>query len=285
MTPRALIRQSAKQLMEASIPDPTVDAALLLSHITGKPALHLRLDDDTELSSDILHQYKNLLEKRLQRIPLQHLTGVQSFYGRDFTVDGRVLIPRPETELLCERAIACLRPLTAPTALDLCCGSGCLAITMQLETNATVHAADLSIDALQLAKQNAADLGAPVTFHQGDLFDAVSDMQFDIIVSNPPYIPSADCRTLQMEVRFEPSMALNGGEDGYDFYRRIANEAPAHLTENGVVLLEVGFDQAETVAQLMQDAGFASTQIFCDYNDIPRMVVSHLHNKEEAANA
>ena len=187
-----------------------------------------------------------------------------------------MLIPRPETELLAERAIAALREHPHPIALDLCCGSGALAVSMSLEfPGAQVHAADLSPDALAVTAKNAELLGASVTLHQGDLFAAVPEIAFDVIVSNPPYIPSADCLTLQEEVRREPMMALDGGTDGLNFYRRIAADAPKFLRPGGVLLLEVGFDQAEAVMALLAD--FADVQAHEDYQHIPRMIEARKH--------
>ena len=217
-----------------------------------------------------------LVSRRLTRQPLQYLLNTQPFLGRDFYVDERVLIPRPETELLAERAIAALREHPHPIALDLCCGSGALAVSMALEVpGAQVHAADLSPDALAVTAKNAELLGASVTLHQGDLFAAVPEIAFDVIVSNPPYIPSADCLTLQEEVRREPMMALDGGTDGLNFYRRIASDAPKFLRPGGVLLLEVGFDQAEAVMALLAD--FADVQAHEDYQHIPRMIEARKH--------
>lgn len=276
MTPQALIRETTALFHQAGIPDPAWDSALLLAHLTGKPALNLRLDMDTQLDEDTLREYARLRDLRLQRKPLQYLLGVQSFLGRDFHVDGRVLIPRPETELLAERGIAFLRQRRQPVALDLCCGSGCIGVSLALEVPAAqVHGADLSADALAVTRRNAETLGAALTLHQGDLFAAVPDIRFDLIISNPPYIPTADCQTLQAEVMQEPGMALDGGQDGYDFYRRIAQQAAQHLLPGGMVLLEVGFDQAGTVAHMMEANGF-HTSIHKDLQGIDRMVEAHL---------
>ena len=253
MNPRALLKATASAFRNAGIPDPEVDAALLLSHVTGQPPLSLRLDMTTVLSADVLTRFDVLVSRRLTRQPLQYLLNTQPFLGRDFYVDERVLIPRPETELLAERAIAALREHPHPIALDLCCGSGALAVTAK----------------------NAELLGASVTLHQGDLFAAVPEIAFDVIVSNPPYIPSADCLTLQEEVRREPMMALDGGTDGLNFYRRIASDAPKFLRPGGVLLLEVGFDQAEAVMALLAD--FADVQAHEDYQHIPRMIEARKH--------
>ena len=267
MNPRALLKATASAFRDAGIPDPEVDAALLLSHVTGQPPLSLRLDMTTALPDDVLTRFDALVSRRLTRQPLQYLLNTQPFLGRDFYVDERVLISRPETAL---------RVHPHPIALDLCCGSGALAVSMALEVpGAQVHAADLSTDALAVTAKNAELLGASVTLHQGDLFAAVPETAFDVIVSNPPYIPSADCLTLQEEVRREPMMALDGGTDGLNFYRRIASDAPKFLRPGGVLLLEVGFDQAEAVMALLAD--FADVQAHEDYQHIPRMIEARKH--------
>ena len=223
MNPRALLKATASAFRDAGIPDPEVDAALLLSHVTGQPPLSLRLDMTTALPDDVLTRFDALVSRRLTRQPLQYLLHTQPFLGRDFYVDERVLIPRPETELLAERAIAALREHPHPVALDLCCGSGALAVSMALEVpGAQVHAADLSPDALAVTAKNAELLGASVTLHQGDLFAAVPEIAFDVIVSNPPYIPRNDIPGLDHSVRdYEPHLALYGGNDGLDYYRAI----------------------------------------------------------------
>ena len=279
MTPRELLKLMAADMRDAGVPDAEIDASLLLSHITGQNPMNLRLDSWSQVSLADEEKLRALCEKRKTRTPLQYLTGVQSFLGRDFYVDERVLIPRPETELLAERAIALLREEKySPIALDMCCGSGCLAVSMALgDPRAEVHAADLSEGALAVTKLNADRLHARVTLHQGDLFDAVSIHQiYHVIVSNPPYIPAADCLKLQEEVRREPLMALDGGTDGYDFYRRIAMDAPWFLQPGGTLLMEVGYGQAERVMALCKDAGLTPIAIHQDYQHIDRMVEARL---------
>lgn len=278
MTPRELLKLLSAEMAAAGVPDADIDAQLLLSHVTGQNPLNLRLDSWSQVSLADEEQFRALCEKRKTRTPLQYLTGVQSFLGRDFRVDERVLIPRPETELLAERAIQLLREEKyPPKALDLCCGSGCLAVSMALGVpNADVHAADLSEGALTVTRLNAERLGVKVTLHQGDLFDALPETKFNLIVSNPPYIPAADCLELQEEVLWEPMMALDGGADGYDFYRRIAADAPWFLEPGGTLLMEVGFDQAERVMALCQEAGLTPVAIHEDYQHIARMVEARL---------
>lgn len=278
MTPRELIRQAAARFEQAGIPDPIIDASLLLAHLTGQQALFLRTDSWSQVAQETVAAYEALCERRLTREPLQYLLGEQPFLGRSFYVDERVLIPRPETELLAERAIEALKKASeSPSALDMCCGSGCLAVSLALEVpTAQVHACDLSEGALAVTRRNAEALGAHITLHQGDLFDALPPQLFDVIVSNPPYIPSDDCRALQQEVMQEPAMALDGGADGYDFYRRIAEAAPHWLKPGGTLLLEVGYDQARTVAAMLTAAGLRNVAIHEDYQHIERMVEAHL---------
>lgn len=278
MTPRQLIREASAALAASAVPDPEMDAALLLSFITGQLPMNLRLDQWHEVSSADEAAFRALCARRAQRIPLQYLTHRQSFLGRDFYVDERVLIPRPETELLAERAIDALKIAPVSSALDLCCGSGCLGISLALHCpGADVHLSDLSSDALSVAKNNAQVLGARVTPHEGDLFGAIGEGRFGVIVSNPPYIPSEDCRHLQEEVLREPSLALDGGTDGLDLYRRITREAPAHLLPGGTLLMEVGAGQARDVLALCVRAGLLPVGIHEDYQRIERMVEAKAH--------
>lgn len=287
MNSRTVIRTAAERFRASGIPDPEVDAALLLAHVTGKAPLSLRLDTDFAPDEGQLAAFSSLCEQRLRRRPLQYLLGTQSFYGRDFLVDERVLIPRPETELLAERAIQALHTISAPRkALDLCCGSGCIAVTLALEVvGGQVHAADLSSDALAVTARNAQALGASLTLHQGDLWAAVPGERFHVIVSNPPYIPTEDCAGLQPEVQAEPHLALDGGADGLTFYRRIASGAGKHLLPGGKVLLEVGYDQADAVCNLLCQAGFQRVEAHRDLNDIPRMVEATYPGAEQKREA
>ena len=273
MNPRDLIRSASESFRRAGIPDPEYDSSMLLSVLTGQAPLLLRMDTDTCLDQDMLARFQALCNRRLLREPLQYILGETSFCGFTFHVDSRVLIPRPETELLCEWALE-LVPAGRPVrVLDLCTGSGCLGVSLKLlRPGAVVTASDLSPDALDVAGLNAARLHADVRFLQGDLFGAVADEVFDLIVSNPPYIPSSDCRTLQPEVMREPSSALDGGADGLDFYRRICREAPSHLAAGGALLMELGDGEADRVASVLRESGFRSVEIRNDYQSLPRMI-------------
>ncbi len=275
MTCRELIRRASESFCAAGIPDPVNDAALLLSHLTGRPPLALRLDEETVLDPSVIDSFKSLAEQRLSRIPLQYLLGEAPFYGRMFRVDFRVLIPRPETELLCEWALELLKDHSSPRILDLCCGSGCIGITLKAELpSASVTLSDISPDALDLAAENASLLGADVALCRSDLLEAFSGTSFDLIISNPPYIPSADCDTLQEEVLREPRLALDGGKDGLSVYRRIVREAFHRLSPGGFLLMELGIGEDEAVSALLSDYGYESIQIREDLSGIRRMILS-----------
>ena len=275
MTCRELIRRTAEQFSAAGIPDSVNDAALLLSDLTGISPLSLRLDEDTVLDYRVVEAYQSYVEQRLQRIPLQYILGEAPFFGRLFRVDSRVLIPRPETELLCEWALEVLRNHPLPRILDLCCGSGCIGITLKAELpSASVTLSDISPDALDLAAENASLLGADVALCRSDLLEAFSGTSFDLIISNPPYIPSADCDTLQEEVLREPRLALDGGADGLAVYRRIVREAVPCLSPGGFLLMELGIGEDEAVSSLLSGHGYQSVQVREDLSGIRRMILS-----------
>ena len=217
MTIHQALQYGAKAL--AAVPDPKIDAAALLCHVTGLPRIELLLRAAEPLQAEQETAYRTLLERRAQREPLQYMLGAQCFFGLDFHVDKRVLIPRSETETLCELALQRISPMGSPQVLDVCTGSGAIAVVLKHERpNAEVFATDLSRDALTIAAENANRNAVSVHFAQGDLFAPVSGKRFDCIVSNPPYICSDDCLALQPEVLQEPLMALDGGADGLDFY-------------------------------------------------------------------
>ena len=275
MTPRELIRSWASLFEGAGVPDPLVDASLLLSHVTGQPALSLRLDSVTEMEPAVEASMRRLCERRLAREPLQYILGDQPFMGHSFLVSPAVLIPRMDTERLCTLAIDALQKAPAPrTLLDLCCGSGCIGLSVKLALpEAEVVCTDISEEALETARRNAERLGAVVRFVRGDLFRPVSG-RFRAIVSNPPYIPSAVCEALQPEVMREPKLALDGGADGLRFHRQIASQAADHLLPSGSLLLEIGFDQADAVAALLREAGFAEIAVAKDDGGLDRVVTA-----------
>ncbi len=275
MTPRELIHRMAEQFRSGCIPDSENDAALLLAHLTGRPVLELRLDMDTRLDPAVLSAYQQLAEQRLKRIPLQYLLGEAPFCGRLFKVDPRVLIPRPETELLCEWALDILKNVPSPRVLDLCCGSGCIGLTVKAERpDARVTLSDLSEDALNVTAVNAVRLAPDVTVRRSDLLEELSGSAFDLVVSNPPYIPSSVCDHLQPEVMKEPRLALDGGPDGCSLYRRIVEAAPSVLVSGGKLMMEIGIDESDYLSDLLMRQGYRCPEIREDYAGIERMILA-----------
>ena len=251
-------------------PDAAVEARWMLADALGATPTELRLAPDRPIPDRTLLHLANWLERRASGVPLQYVLGYAPFMGHDLRVDGRVLIPRQDTELLCELAIERARRTGADAeALDLCTGSGAVAIAVALKCpGARVTATDLSADALALARENASRLGAHVEFACGDFFEPVRGCRFDVISCNPPYLTGADMDALQPEVRFEPALALYGGEDGLAFYRRAAAQVRGFLKPGGRALFEVGAGQARAVSELLG----GHCEIYRDLNQIERVV-------------
>ena len=278
MTIKQAVLQAAQAFEAAGVPDPRLDAEIILSHVTGLDRLNMLMNGSRELTQEQEQRFSSLLLSRTKREPLQYLLGEQFFCGLRFQVDSRVLIPRQETEELCQWGLSHLKTLKKEplSALDLCTGSGAIAVTLKHECpHAEVTASDLSADALEVARRNAEKNSVSIRFLQGDLWEPFKGETFDLILSNPPYIPSADCDTLQEEVLCEPRMALDGGADGLDFYRRIADEAITHLNPGGLIAVELGIDEAKAVAQMFQNAGLTDVSIRKDLYGVARMVGAH----------
>lgn len=261
---------NAAQARLAAVPDPRLDAEYLLAHVLALPRLELLLQKQRELTAEEEAAFGALLCRREEREPLQYILGNQPFMGFSFRTDPRALIPRNDTETLCQEALAAVR--SGGRVLDLCTGSGAVGIALKkLNPSLTVTLTDVSPDALSLARENAHALGADVRMLPGDLFAPVKDEVFDLIVSNPPYIPETLRGRLQAEVEKEPALALFAGADGLDFYRRIAQEAPAHLSPGGKLLLEIGDGQGDAVTALLSP-GFQSIALIRDLNGLPRVI-------------
>ncbi len=278
MTPRALLLASIRRLRDAGVPNPETDAALLLSGLTGRDPLALRTDMDSELSPSLVSAYEDLLGRREKREPLQYIQGCVSFCGLNFHTDNRALIPRPETALLVYWALEVLSSgalAPSPRILDLCCGSGCIGLSLKkLFPSSGVTLSDLSFPALDLARSNAMSLGVEASFLQGDLLAPAAGQTFDLIISNPPYIPSRECPGLQCEVLFEPVSALDGGADGLDFYRRLAVEIPSFLRDGGCLMLEAGIHEAGVIKDLLLSGGALNVEIRRDLNNVDRMLLA-----------
>lgn len=266
---KALLKQSGVQDWDADI-DWMLCEALGLS---GRSALRFKADQ--LLTQPQFNQLEDWLKRRAQGRPLQYVLGNEYFMGLKFFVDERVLIPRPETEQLCQLALSQMAESSPMQVLDLCTGSGALAVSIAaFRPNARVVASDLSADALAVARCNAQAHQARIEFVQSDLFAALGGRRFDVIVTNPPYIKTRDLPSLQQEVRKEPAMALDGGVDGLDFYRRIAQGLPDHLAFGGLILAEVGAGQAAQVAACFADALGSAAHIEQDISGIERIVWS-----------
>lgn len=259
-------------LAEKGVENARREAEWLLCEATGLDRVGLYLNFDKPMSEDELAAYRALVTRRGKREPLQHILGSQEFDGLSFLVTPAVLIPRHDTETLLEQA---LQHAPHPRSiLDIGTGSGCIAIALARRLpEAQVTAVDLSVEALALAQRNAELHGAAVEFLQGSFFEPVAGRRFDLIVSNPPYITSADLLALQPEVRdHEPILALDGGPDGLTAYRAIVSQAATHLEPNGWLLLEVGAGQAADVAALLAQAGFGGIITATDPGGIERVV-------------
>ena len=253
MTITEWIKNAAEALETSGCPDPAIDARWIAEDALGLTASGLRFEAQNAIPEAKLAEMNEYLARRVQGEPVQYILKKSDFMGMRFYVDSRVLIPRQDTETLVEAVIIALQGKHEPRVLDLCTGSGCIGLSIStLVPGAQVTLADISTAALEVAKKNAHELSAEVTLRHGDLFKAVGREKFDLIASNPPYIPSGELADLQAEVQHEPMLALDGGPDGLDFYRRIAEAAPDHLLPGGSIYLEVGMGEAQDVLELLK---------------------------------
>ena len=279
MTAAELIAQAAKRLSDAGVPEPELDAKILFLEAFHMDQVHFLMNRMRPLTEEQRTQqetYEVMIDRRSARVPLQQILGSQEFMGLTFRVTPDVLIPRQDTETLVEQV---LHEQKDPDIrlLDLCTGSGCIAISLAVKGGyESVTATDLSEEALKVAERNAKTHQKKIIFRQGDLFSALPRTEagtFDIITSNPPYIPTAVIATLEPEVReHEPMMALDGTEDGLRFYRQIAQEAGTWLKPGGAIYLEIGYDQGEAVSGLLRDAGFDRVRVVKDLPGKDRVV-------------
>lgn len=275
MTFREAISFGEEKLNIAGIDDAKHDAWLLLTFICkiDRTFYYVHMDDD--MSVEQVAEYENVLNKRAEHVPLQYITGEQEFMGIPFHVNDSVLIPRQDTETLVEEALKVVRP--GMKVLDMCTGSGCILISI-LKNIVDVEGFgyDISKQAINVAKENAKLNNVNATFERSDLFDDVSD-KFDVIVSNPPYIPTDVIGGLMPEVAvFEPMLALDGKEDGLHFYRRIVEKASEYLNPGGKLLFEIGHDQGKSVSGLMKEAGFQDVRVVKDLVGNDRVVIGGL---------
>lgn len=283
LTLKQLYKVGTVKLAEEGIEEFSLDAWYLLEYVTGVSKAMYFAEPERAVSEENADRYMDCIRRRAAHIPLQHITGEQEFMGYPFCVNEHVLIPRQDTEILVEEAIQVMRPKMK--VLDMCTGSGCIVLSIlkmcrekYYMTDLQGIGADVSEEALKVARENGRRLGVPVTWIQSDLFAKIPEEEkYDVIVSNPPYIETAVIDTLQEEVRLhDPYIALDGKEDGLYFYRRIISEAGKYLKPQGKLMFEIGCDQAEAVEELMKNAGYEQITVKKDLAGLDRVVYGTL---------
>ncbi len=276
MTFEVALRHGKRALREAGVPDFRLDAWYLLEYACKIDRSYFYLHAQEEMDEGKAREYQILIKKRCERVPLQYITGSQEFMGLEFKVNPNVLIPRQDTEVLVEEALKAIEP--GMSVLDLCTGSGCVIISLMKFAKGPVTgtASDISKKAILLAKENAKRHQVEVALVRSDLFSGLEG-KYDMIVSNPPYIPTAVIDMLMPEVKdFEPREALDGHEDGMHYYREIVREGKEFLNPNGYLYFEVGHDQGSQVAFLMEENGFRNVRVIRDLAGNGRVVCGNL---------
>ena len=256
MTIKALINQGIMILKNEGIESPKNKARAILQYTLKKPREYLIIYDNKEVTKQQKEEYIKNIKRLIMGEPLQYIIGMQEFMKLKFQVNKDVLIPQPDTEILVEEVIEVLQNIQNPVVLDLCTGSGAIAISIaKYVQNVKIYAVDISKKALEMAKQNATLNGVTnnIKFIESNLFDKIKDQKFDIIVSNPPYVQTNDIKKLPIDVQNEPHLALDGGKDGLDFYRKIAKEGYKYLNRQGYICLEIGYDQRNEVKKIIDD--------------------------------
>ncbi len=274
ITLEQVLQEGVDKLKAAEITDADLDAWYLMEYSFGINRATYYLKRNSEADSQDYARYRQCIAKRQEHIPASQITQERDFFGYRFFVNEYVLTPRQETEELVE---CVLRSCKGKSVLDLCTGSGCIILTLALEGQISRGVGiDISKEALLVAQTNKKKLKAEVEFYQSDLYKAVEE-RFDIIVSNPPYIPTADIKELMPEVRLhEPILALDGRSDGLWFYRRIIEGAKDHLTDHGELFFEIGYNQGGAVSDLLLVAGFTNVTVFKDLSGLDRVVYAHV---------
>lgn len=275
MTYREAMKLGEEILVKAEITDAKTDAWLLLSMVCRMERSFYYLHMEEDMPEEEFREYEITLKKRAERVPLQYIVGETEFMGLKFKVNSNVLIPRQDTETLVEEALKVVK--SGMKVLDLCTGSGCIIVSILHNVpEVEGYAIDISKQALLVAKENAKINDVPVVFERSDLFDNVTGT-YDVIVSNPPYIPSREILTLMPEVQeFEPMEALDGKEDGLYFYQKIISECREYLNPEGWLLFEIGYDQGTAVSEMMLEAGFKEVRVVKDLAHNDRVVTGRL---------
>lgn len=271
MTYREAVEFGTKCLTDAGVPDAALDAWYLLQMVCKIERSYYYVHGEEDITQDAQKEYEIAVQKRAEHIPLQYIIGEQEFMGLRFKVNSNVLIPRQDTETLVEQVLKIVKP--GMKVLDLCTGSGCVLISvLKNAPELTGMGSDISKTALLVAKENAKLHEVDAEWVRSDLFDNITET-FDVIMANPPYIPTGEILSLMPEVRdFEPENALDGGADGLDFYRKIAGQVKDYLNPGGYVYMEIGYDQGEAVSELMRNAGFIEVEVIKDLARNDRVV-------------
>ena len=271
MTYREAVEFGTKCLTDAGVPDAALDAWYLLQMVCKIERSYYYVHGEEDITQDAQKEYEIAVQKRAEHIPLQYIIGEQEFMGLRFKVNSNVLIPRQDTETLVEQVLKIVKP--GMKVLDLCTGSGCVLISvLKNAPELTGMGSDISKTALLVAKENAKLHEVDAEWVRSDLFDNITET-FDVIMANPPYIPTGEILSLMPEVRdFEPENALDGGAEGLDFYRKIAGQVKDYLNPGGYVYMEIGYDQGEAVSELMRNAGFTEVEVIKDLARNDRVV-------------
>lgn len=278
MTVREALMFGRKRLLEVGIVNPTLDTELILGHVLKTDRLKLLVNDEINLTDHQLLCYENLLAQRCRFIPIAYILGRKEFYGLNFYIKPQVLIPRPETEFVVEETLKAIAPIKNPIMAELCCGSGAISVAVAVNNSKVkVYASDVSNVACEVSRKNIKNhqVEDRVLLFLGDLWSPFKERNignFDVVVSNPPYIPTGQLRLLPDDVKSEPQIALNGGNDGLEFYRRIIFKTPKFLRPGGTIIFEIGWNQADDVKDLLRKMRFRNIKVIKDYAGFDRVV-------------
>ena len=276
MTIKKILIQATLRLEENKIDTPRLDAEILLAYVLNCRRLTLYTDAEKILTEEQISRFEKLIERRIKKIPVAYLIGTKEFFGLNFVVNENVLIPRPDTEILTQCAIEFLQTFDGEkNFLDIGTGSGAICISiLKFCKNSFAAATDISEKSLEVAKLNAKKFNVDdrVNFFYGNLFEPIGEKKFAAIISNPPYIPTAEIKTLQDEVKNEPLRALDGGEDGLNFYREIISQSPKFLLNGGLLAVEIGINQAAAVKKIFAENNFCDIEILKDLAGLERVI-------------